>query len=158
MWFKILPKHENSFLICFVYRPPDSPSIWYKNFEKEIINASIMNKEIIFLGDLNIDYLKPVPTSWETILTTHGFFQMITEPTRVTTTSVTLIDHIYTTNPENFTDIKVPYYAISDHYPICCTNKSKSCQNSQTQSHKTISNRNFKHFDDNNFLEDLLII
>ena len=131
MWFKILPKHENSFLICFVYRPPDSPSIWYKNFEKEIINASIMNKEIIFLGDLNIDYLKPVPTSWETILTTHGFFQMITEPTRVTTTSVTLIDHIYTTNPENFIDIKVPYYAISDHYPICCTKKSKSCQNSK---------------------------
>jgi hypothetical protein len=39
---------------------------------------------------------------------------MITEPTRVTTASVTLIDHIYTTNPENFIDIKVPYYAISD--------------------------------------------
>jgi len=155
MWFEILPKHEKSFLICFVYRPPDSPSIWYKNFEKEIINASIMNKEIIFLGDLNIDYLKHVPTSWATILTTHGFFQMITEPTRVTTTSVTLIDHIYTTNPENFIDIKVPCYAISDHYPICCTKKSKSCQNNKTQRHKTISYRNFKHFDDNKFLEDL---
>ena len=79
---------------------------------------------------------------------------MITEPTRVTTTSVTLIDHIYTTNPENF-DIKVPCYAISDHYPICCTKKSKSCQNSKTQSHKTISYRNFKHFDDNKCLENL---
>jgi hypothetical protein len=43
-----------------------------KKFEKEIINASIMNKEIIFLGDLNTDYLKHVPTSWETILTTHA--------------------------------------------------------------------------------------
>jgi hypothetical protein len=31
-----------------------------------------MNKEIIFLGDLNTDYLKHVPTSWETILTTHA--------------------------------------------------------------------------------------
>ena len=71
-----------------------------------------MNKEIIFLGDLNIDYLKHVPTSWETILTTHGFFQMISEPTRVRATSVTPIDHIYTTNPENFIDIKVPCYAI----------------------------------------------
>ena len=30
MWFEIFPKYEQSFLICFVYRPPDSPSIWYK--------------------------------------------------------------------------------------------------------------------------------
>ena len=110
MWFEIFPKHEKSFLICFGYRPPDSPSIWYANLETEIINASIMNKEIIFLGDLNINYLKIVLTSWEGILTTHGLFQMIAEPTRVTATSVTLIDHIYTTNPENFIDIKVPCY------------------------------------------------
>ena len=47
MWFEIFPKHEKSFLI-HVYRPPDSPSIWYEKFEKEIINASIMNKEILF--------------------------------------------------------------------------------------------------------------
>ena len=74
MWFEIFPKYEKSFLICFVHRPPDSPSIWHTNFENEIINASIMNKEIIFLGDLNIDYLKRVLTSWESIFTTHGFF------------------------------------------------------------------------------------
>jgi exonuclease III len=110
MWFEIFPKYEKSFLICFVYRPPGSPSIWYTNLEKEMINALIMNKEIIFLGDLNINYIKIVLTSWESILTTHGFFQMIAEPTRVTETSVTLIDHIYTTNPENFIDIKVPCY------------------------------------------------
>ena len=36
---------------------------------------------------------------------------MVTDPTRVTSTSVTLIDHIYTTFPDYVNDIQVSCYA-----------------------------------------------
>jgi hypothetical protein len=32
---------------------------------------------------------------------TYGFYQMINNPTRVTSSTITLIDHIYTTFPDN---------------------------------------------------------
>ena len=47
------------------------------------------------MGDFNIDFLKPLPSKWSTFITTYGLHQMAVDPTRVTSTSVTLIDHTY---------------------------------------------------------------
>ena len=90
MWFKIFP-----FLLCFVYRP------CYDDFENEVINALVDNPNTIILGDLNIDFLKPLPSRWNSFMKTYGFYQMINNPTRVTSSTITLIDHIYTTFPDN---------------------------------------------------------
>ena len=59
MWFKICPANEQLFLLCFV--------VWYDKFENEVSNALIENHSIVILGDLNIDFLRPLPSKGRTI-------------------------------------------------------------------------------------------
>ena len=67
---------------------------------------------------------------------------MIYDPTRVCEKSETLIDHVYTTKPENITYCHVPIYAISDHYPICINRKIN--MKLKKESHIEITYRCFK--------------
>ena len=53
------------------------------------------------------------------VLDSVNLVQIITTPTRVTAKSETLIDHIYTSNPDCIIKHSVPCYAASDHYPVC---------------------------------------
>jgi hypothetical protein len=50
---------------------------------------------------LGASSLKPLPSRWNSFMKTYGFYQMINNPTRVTSSTITLIDHIYTTFPDN---------------------------------------------------------
>ena len=47
--------------------------------------------------------------------------QLIVEPTRVTQSSQSVIDHIYTTMPHNHLDYGMLKYTLSDHYLIFTT-------------------------------------
>ena len=49
--------------------------------------------------------------------------QLVTDFTRITPSTATIIDHIYTSNPENVVECFVPSYAVSDHFPVCFTRK-----------------------------------
>ena len=51
-----------SFLLCFIYRPPNSNVSWYQHFDKEMTNAFAKNEYVLITGDINIDYLKPLPS------------------------------------------------------------------------------------------------
>ena len=79
--------------------------------------------------------------------------QIVSAPTRVTQTSSTVIDHIYTSNPENISETIVPYYAMSDHFPVCFSRKVNT--KILKPNHITTSYRCFKKFDENLFLTDL---
>ena len=59
------------------------------------------------------------------IMDTHGFKQLITEPTRETVSSKTLIDHIYVNNEHNFSSAGVIPLGISDHHLICYSKESQ---------------------------------
>lgn len=156
VWFKIFPKHKESFLLCFVYRPPNSQTSWYTYFENEVVKGLSINDNILLMGDFNIDFLKPLPSKWSTFITTYGLHQMVVDPTRVTSTSVTLIDHIYSTNPTSLINVIVPSYAPGDHYPVSCTvNKFAKLIKDKPDSHFEIKYRNFKTFNDEMFLQDL---
>ena len=115
-----------------------------------------VNDHIILTGDFNIDFLKPIPTNWESTLSCYNLIQLVCEPTRVTSKSVTLIDHIYSTKPEAIINVSVPSYCPSDHYPVSFTiNKHNQNGGTASQKHIFIKYRNFKRFDDEQFLSDL---
>ncbi|CAC5394341.1 unnamed protein product [Mytilus coruscus] len=76
VWFKIFPKHKESFLLCFVYRPPNSQTSWYTNFENEVVNGLSINDNILLMGDFNIDCWKPLPSKWLSFIKTYGLHQM----------------------------------------------------------------------------------
>ena len=73
------------------------------------------------------------------------------EPTRVTENSQTLIDHFYTTNPNDITLCGVSTVCISDHYLIYGIRKSKIMKKRA----KIIQYRDYKKFDEQVFLSDL---
>ena len=79
--------------------------------------------------------------------------QLVTSPTRLTQCSSTIIDHVYTSNPENITETFVPYYAISDHFPVCLSRVVNS--KISKPEHITTSYSCFKKFDETLFLNDI---
>lgn len=119
VWLEVKPDHRKSFLVCFVYRPPQSLTEWFDKFEYELLNAMKINTDIILMGDFNLDFLTPnkISPKWISILETLNFHQIIQEPTRITENSKTLIDHIYVRNRDKIEQINVLKYSLSDHYP-----------------------------------------
>ncbi|CAC5357655.1 unnamed protein product [Mytilus coruscus] len=76
---------------------------------------------------------------------------MVVDPSRVTSTCVTLIDHIYSTNSTSLINVPVQYYAPGDHYPVgCIVNKFAKIIKDKSDSHFEIKYRNFKTFNDEN--------
>ena len=117
------------------------------------VQNSKHHNEILLLGDFNIDMFKPNP-AWVSTLSLFNLHQCVQSPTRVTSTTSTLIDHIYASKPDRLIRTHVPITIMSDHYPVCCI---LSCQIPKTKAgkHTTVSYRSYKHFDACNFLCDL---
>ena len=157
IWFEIRPTHKKSYLLCLVYRPPNSLIEWIDEFEKELTTAVNYNSDVILVGDFNIDLLKSnrKPLKWQSLLETYNLHQIIKEATRVTADSSTLIDHIYVTNLDMILESHVAKCSLSDHYPVCLTRKDKMSTNNKKNFHTTISYRNFKKFNEIEFLSDL---
>ena len=91
--------------------------------------------------------------SWSDYIEPFGLTQLVSEATRVTSVSKTLIDHIYSNCPENVTSIDVPKIGLSDHFPIFFTLKMHV--QPPKGKHYTISYRSFKNFDEAKFVNDL---
>ena len=151
-------KQPNSkpFIISYFYRPPSSKVQWITDFSLILEKVLTDEKECIVIGDFNFDLLKTDNNSkpWLELMESMNFEQLVNDPTRVTSNSATLIDHAFSNTPINISNVTVPCYAISDHYPICITRKISS-NHIKGPVHKTIAYRSMKHFNENAFLEDL---
>ena len=79
--------------------------------------------------------------------------QLVTEPTRITQTSATLIDHVYASHPEKIVHCLTSSISLSDHFPVSFTRKI----NSKFPKHKHVTTlyRCFKHFNESYFISEL---
>ena len=156
IWLEIHQQHSKSILLCYAYRPPSSNADWLQYFSDSLEKAFLDQKECIIMGDFNFDLLKVDAKSkaWIDLLESIQFTQLVSQPTRVTCNSATLIDHAFSNKPLNIAKVFVPAYAISDHYPVCVTRKISTSYSKGPQ-HKVIHFRSMKHFDENDFLSDL---
>ena len=157
LWLEIIPEKGKSFLVGSLYRNPNERVEWVDRFEKFIDVVLNEGKEIILLGDFNKD-LSDADANREWLILTEslGLTQLVTEPTRVTAVSSTLIDHIYTNEDEHVSSTHVAHIQISDHYAIFCNRRISPVF--KKDSHKSISYRSFKHFNDDMFLYDLMCV
>ena len=58
MWLKIQIGNRKSFIVCTVYRPPDTTlNCFEDDFSETVISALSLNKDIYILGDLNCNVL-----------------------------------------------------------------------------------------------------
>ena len=137
-----------------MYRPPDTKVEFNDRFEDFIDIVSDQNKEFIILGDFNRNLLNcEIERDWGNFTSSLGLTQLISEPTRVTQESQTLIDHIYTNNEETIQSVSVEKMCISDHFAVFCNRKSHASFSKNT--HQVITYRSFKNFEEAYFLSDL---
>ena len=119
IWFEVKPNMMPlRFLCVFIYRHHSASYEWFDDFVNMIYNMHtvIPPGDILLLGDFNIDLLNPHP-SWDSTITLLGLTQLVKSP-RITQASATLIDHIYTNNPDVLTEVDVPDLTISDYCPF----------------------------------------
>ena len=110
--------HGTSFLLGTAYIPPGRRDLWDECIDDLSNTVSSINSGIIVTGDFNINLLSP-----QSLYATHdiqstGLKQIITEPTRITQTSATLIDYILINNQIKTDKCGVLAENLSDHCPI----------------------------------------
>lgn len=123
VWSEIELPNAKPFLLCLVYRPPSALSNWIDLLEEELSIAQATGLELILMGDFNIDFISCSNNKWLNLLQLFDLSQLVSEPTRVTQNTETIIDHIYTSNPENISTCFVSQLSISDHFPVCFSRK-----------------------------------
>ena len=104
LWAEISLPNSKPFLVCTVYRPPSSNSEWIDLFEEELSIAQTTGLELIIMGDINIDLKLSPNKKWQNLIELFDLSQLIKDPTRVTESSSTIIDHVYSSKPENIVE------------------------------------------------------
>ena len=109
--------NKKNIVVGEIYRIPDTNLRTSINIYDTIISKlTDTNKDLIIATDQNCDYLQfyqhKNTEDLLNIILNNGIIPTITKPTRITHTSATLIDNIYTrsTNKDRL---------YSDHAPVC---------------------------------------
>ena len=154
-WVEIMRQKEKNIVIGCIYRHPANECAKLHNALKEqLSNLNNKDKEVFVLGDININlfnYNRDNQTSdYLDMLLDLGYMPLITKATRITDHTATLIDHIYTNVPQKITKAGICLADITDHLPVFCT-----VRNRLPVHHETKYFRDFSHFDQHLFLNDL---
>ena len=118
-------QNARNVLIGVIYRPPNQDIFLFNEKLNNIMNDVLMENKICYLlGDYNINilnYASHVHTAqFVDMMSSSGFIPLITRPTRVTATSATLIDNIFTNYLEDIGHSIQGLFItdVSDHFPI----------------------------------------
>ena len=139
-----------------IYKSPLIPYSVFAAIHENIAFVSAKYEHCVVLGDFNVDHMK-IDSSPLRFFNTYfvepfAFNQIVTEPTRITRTSSTLIDLILTSNSEN---VKVHGVVdtpgISDH---CLVFMAYSLKKPKFKP-KILTRRDFRNFDEEKFVRDM---
>ena len=154
---EIKKPRSRPFAVMTWYRPPDSSIDLFKPFEELIGKLDSENIEYYVLGDLNCNMAAPKFDNSTNILSNiaevYGLDQLITEYTRITDKSSTLIDLIFTNTPHRVVCSGVSHIGISDHSLVYAFRKVSI--ESTTYKHTTLRYRKFKNFNSDHFRNDI---
>ena len=115
---------EMSFVLVYLYRPPDAKVIFYDQLEALLKDVSALNKEVILYGDVNINWdIKSIRKNLKKTTDHFSLSQLIEKPTRITSKSQTRIDLLFTNKPERITKTYNLLTGIADHNAIFFTRK-----------------------------------
>ena len=113
-----------SLIVTALYRPHNKAVECFDDLESLISSIESEDKDTIMLGDTNCNFLHNSDDDTkhlERILMTFKMTQLIKEPTRTTSDTKTLIDHIIVNKTDMVSDIGVIPCGISDHDAIYMT-------------------------------------
>ncbi len=117
IWIEITDRSKK-YLICNTYRQPHIGVDYWDRFNLCIERGTEITPNIIILGDINEDQLNLSNHKLRDLLSLNNMNNIITEPTRITDSSETLLDPIAVSDTINIYDsgIFVTDKVISDHF------------------------------------------
>ena len=146
LWIVIItPPNKKNMIISVIYRHSYCNVDLFQDKLCSVLKA-ISSYKYTICGDINIDLLK-----WESNIQTSNYMNelysagavlAIDKPTRLTNTSATLIDHIYTNNLLNNVPVGILIYEVSDHLPVYIVFKDIITQKQQNHVYRDIKNFN----------------
>ena len=116
---------KQNIILGVIYRPPNTNIRTFNDYATQCLNQIKLEKKVAYLlGDFNINLLNSdnhaATQEFTDNMFSYSFIPQISKPTRVTMTSATLIDNIFsndnTDDPSKLSGIL--YADISDHFPI----------------------------------------
>ncbi len=106
-----------SFVLIVIYRPPSSNIRFYENL-KQLLKQCDFNKEVIIMGDFNINWDdKTIRKNLKQITDHFDLKQMINGPTRITNSTRSQIDLIFSNRAErilNTFNVNRPFWSQFD--------------------------------------------
>ena len=154
VWVEINNKNDKNFLICCVYRHPNShiDNLTF-HFQNHLSKLS-SDKLLFIMGDFNVnllDFASHTPTSnFVNNFFSHSLLPCSNHPTRVSEHRASIIDNIYTnaTNANIVSDNIL--MQITDHFPQFMVLKKTHVSHSKSESLKY----DYSKFLDDTFLKD----
>lgn len=116
MWIEVRMR-KRWVLICNLYRPPGAPMAWMDSLAAMVERAVEEKINVIMMGDFNCNMLCPDSKAVRLamVMSEYGLVQMINGPTRVTESSETQIDLLFTTDQDLLDRVGCEEPALSDH-------------------------------------------
>ena len=113
VWIVVQHHKLPSFIVGAIYRHPHALNVSFDYLLDIFRYISLRNKPLFILGDLNEDLL--VVNRLDRIIKNNGLTQMIKKPTRITSSSATLLDVVVTNRPNMIVNSDVYPCEIADH-------------------------------------------
>ena len=160
IWIEKKNKNHKNTVIGCLYRHPHSHNLddFIKYLTKSLSKLAKQNKDVYIAGDFNIDLLKYESNTkysdFYNLLSSYGFLPLILQPTRITNTSQSLIDNIYTNCFDKESQSGNILIEMADHLTQFV---SVSSNNFSQQDKTDYFKRDYKNWDENLFMDDLSI-
>nr|XP_055025620.1 uncharacterized protein LOC129415608 [Misgurnus anguillicaudatus] len=120
---KIILSPQMSFSLIVLYRPPNSNIDFYEKLQSMLSNCNF-DKEVMIMGDFNVNWEdRVVRKNLKQITDRFDLTQVIKGPTRVTPSTKTQIDLIFSNRPERIKKSFNMITGISDHNLVLVTRK-----------------------------------
>ena len=123
LFLEIPRTREKNIIIGIIYKPPDSnTNVFVDAFDNVMANINRENKTSFIMGDFNIDLLKHSshnPTlNFVNSIFSNSHLPLINRPTRITSSTATLIDNILSNGNNLLTRSGILINDLSDHLPV----------------------------------------
>ena len=120
-----IPGLKNNYTFAVIYRHPwNNHSTFLEALDSSMQALNSKGNKAVLLGDINInldsDVNVPHLTDYSHIIQSNAFLSLIDQPTRITSFSQTVIDHILTNDSVSTLIPGVTRYKLADHYPTFC--------------------------------------
>ena len=123
LFIEINLQQQKNVIVGIIYRDPKSSIADFNiQFNKLLESFHKENKQIYLMGDVNIDLIKCSLSKnindFINIVYDNAFHSVIDKPTRITRSSASLIDHIFTNVVSKQMYSGILYSDITDHLPV----------------------------------------